>query len=243
MVRARVNRKQKGTYIFIEKVTLRQGQVWFLLQPDIEHEIPEPERDKYFEFTQPHPLRYVLCAPTVDDKREWCNAIQRALDEMKQADDEHQEVRKKISVQKAHMAKNLITASLMQHTATTNGSNDKLRERIAARSQSAGKSQTADLSNIRSYKDHLNTTKMTAQEKWEQTKQTESDVQTWEQNQKRKENEKKIEEALKQRCLDEKKKELMEQLNNRQPKKYHQLLKEVKQNPARNNTSDTHEDN
>jgi vacuolar-type H+-ATPase subunit I/STV1 len=134
----------------------------------------------------------------------------------------------------------------MQHTATTsNGAsnNEKLRDLIAARSQSTAKSQTADLSNIRSYKEHLVATKMTAQEKWEQTKQTEVDVQTWELNQKRKENEKKIEEALKQKCLDEKKKELIDQLNINNRKKYHQLLKEVKQNPARNNTSDVQEDN
>jgi len=106
------------------------------------------------------------------------------------------------------MAKNLITASLMQHTSgtTTTSSNDKLRERIAARSASAGKSMTAELVNIRSYKDHLVTTKMTTQEKWEQTKQTEVDVQNWEQNQKKKENDKKIEEALKQKTKDEKKK-------------------------------------
>jgi len=95
MVRARLNRKQKGSYIFIEKVTLRQGQVWFLVQSDIEDEISRSDRDKYFEFTQPHPLRYVLCAPSVEDKREWCNAIQRALDEMSEADREHQEVKKK----------------------------------------------------------------------------------------------------------------------------------------------------
>jgi len=225
MVRARLNRKQKGSYVFIEKVTLRQGQVYFILHPDIEDEIPEPDRDRYFEFTQPHPLRYVLCAPTVEDKREWCNAIQRALDEMNEAEREHQEVKKKISVQKAHMAKNLITVSLMQQA----------RERNAiGRTNSAGKSMTADLSNMRSYKEHLVSTKMTTQEKWEQTKQHEMDVQNWEKTQKRKEDEKKIEETLKLQLKEEKKKELIEQLNNRGGKKYHLLIQEVKQNSARN---------
>jgi len=189
MVRARNNRKQKGTYVFIEKVTLRQGQVWFLLQPDMEGEIPEHERDKYFEFTQPHPLRYVLCAPSVEDKREWCNAIQRALDEMNEAEREQSEVKKKISMQKAHMAKNLITSSLMQHTtmSISNNPNGRLREKLSARIPSnPGKCMTVDPSNIRAYKEHLVTTKMTTQQKWEQTKQTEADVQNWEKSQKKK---------------------------------------------------------
>jgi len=95
MVRARVNRKQKGSYIFIEKVTLRQGQVWLTLQPDIENEIPISDRDLYFEFTQPHPLRYVLCAFTVDDKKDWCNTIQGALDEMDRSEREQSEIKKK----------------------------------------------------------------------------------------------------------------------------------------------------
>jgi FYVE/RhoGEF/PH domain-containing protein 5/6 len=147
MVRARLNRKQKGSYIFIEKVTLRQGHVWFELQTDIESEIDQAERERYFEFTQPHPLRYVLCAPKVEDKREWCNAIQRALDEMNESDREHQEVKKKISVQKAHMAKNLITASFMQHTSSgTNSPTSTSRDRLTARSpstpSSSGKSMT-----------------------------------------------------------------------------------------------------
>jgi len=174
MIRSSLNRKQKGTYIFIEKVTLRDGKVFSFLCPDVEDEIPDHDRDRYFEFTQPHPVRYILCAPTVDQKKEWCHAIQRALDEMNEAEREHQEVKKKISVQKAHMAKNLITVSLMR-----NGKNN-----------SSGKSLTADLSNIRSYKDHLVATKMTTQEKWQQTKQTEMDVQNWEKTQKRKEDKK-----------------------------------------------------
>jgi len=89
------------------------------------------------------------------------------------------------------------------------------RERTAiGRTNSAGKSMTADLSNMRSYKEHLVSTKMTTQEKWEQTKQHEMDVQNWEKTQKRKEDEKKIEETLKQQVKEEKRKELIEQLNN-----------------------------
>jgi len=228
MVRARLNRKQKGTYIFIEKVTLRQGQVYFILHPDIEDEIPESDRDRYFEFTQPHPLRYVLCAPSVEEKKEWCHAIQRALDEMNEAEREQSEIRKKISAQKAHMAKNLITVSLMQRN-------------MVGRSNSNGKSMTADLSNIRSYKEHLVATKMTTQEKWEQTKQHEMDVQNWEKIQKKKKMIKKIEEALKQQSKEEKRRELIEHLNS-PVKKYHVLIQEQKQSSARNINSQ-HEDN
>jgi len=131
------------------------------------------------------------------------------------------------------MAKNLITVSLMQQA----------RERNAiGRTNSAGKSMTADLSNMRSYKEHLVSTKMTTQEKWEQTKHHEMDVQNWEKTQKRKEDEKKIEETLKQQVKEEKRKELIEQLNNnRGGKKYHLLIQEVKQNSARNLNSN--EDN
>jgi len=71
------------------------------------------------------------------------------------------------------MAKNLITVSLMQRN-------------MVGRSNSNGKSMTADLSNIRSYKEHLVATKMTTQEKWEQTKQHEMDVQKCEKIQKKK---------------------------------------------------------
>jgi len=132
------------------------------------------------------------------------------------------------------MAKNLITVSLMQQA--------KDRANGSPRSYTGGKSQTADLSNIRSYKEHLNSTKMTTQEKWEQTKQSEVDVQNWEKTQKRKEDEKKIEEALKQKFKkEEAKKELMEHLNNRSVRKYHLLIQEVKQNSARN--INAHEDN
>jgi hypothetical protein len=205
MVRARLNGRQKGSYVFIEKVTLRQGQVWFLLQSDLEDEIDAKERNRYFEFTQPHPLRYVLCAPTVEDKLEWCNAIQRAIDEINEADKEHQEVRKKISSQKAHMAKNLITVSFMHRsptpTLTTSGGNSTNSSNGVTLSAptsptAASKYMTADSTQIRAYKEHYMAVKMTAQQKWEETKKTEVDVQNWEKNQKRKEDAKKIEEAL-----------------------------------------------
>jgi len=241
MVRARLNRKQKGSYIFIEKVTLRQGHVWFDLQSDIESEINPEQRDRYFEFTQPHPLRYVLCAPSVEAKREWCNAILRALDEMNESDREHQEVKKKISVQKAHMAKNLITASFMQHTTSgTNSPTQTSRDRLTNRSPStpstSNKSMTADSSNIRAYKEHMVTTKMTTQQKWEQTKQTEDDVKNWEKSLKLKEDEKKLEEEAKKKTKEERKREIQEQLNFREVKKYHTLIQEVKNQsqPARN---------
>jgi len=92
-------------------------------------------------------------------------------------------------MQKAHMAKNLITSSLMQHTTMriSNEPNGRLRDKISARSPSnPGKCLTVDPSNIRAYKEHLVTTKMTTQQKWEQTKQTEVDVQNWEKSQKKK---------------------------------------------------------
>jgi len=126
----------------------------------------------------------------------------------------------------------------MQRQQQTPGSaNEGLRERIAARSAGGtGKSLTADISNIRSYKEHL-VTKMTAQEKWEQTKQSETDVQNWEKAQKQKEDKKKLDEAL---IKEEKRKEILEHLNNRSVKRYHQLLQEVKQNPGRNARLDEH---
>jgi hypothetical protein len=190
MVRARPNGKQKGSYIFIEKVTLRQGEIK-PIQQDIEDEIPNDERELYFEFTQPHPLRYVLCASTAEEKRDWCNAIQGALTEMDKSDREHQEVKKKISVQKAKIAKHLITYTIMQRQQQLQGSNNE-----GTRS-TANKSLTADLSNIRSYKESIHlVTKMTAQEKWEQTKQSEIDVQNWEKAQKQKDDQKKLDAAL-----------------------------------------------
>jgi len=139
-------------------------------------------------------------------------------------------------MQKAHMAKNLITSSLMQHTTMriSNEPNGRLRDKISARSPSnPGKCMTVDPSNIRAYKEHLVTTKMTTQQKWEQTKQTEADVQNWEKSQKKKEDAKKDEEAKKQQSKEIKKKEMMEQLNNVGVRNYRQLLQEVRSNPAR----------
>jgi hypothetical protein len=146
-------------------------------------------------------------------------------------------------MQKAHMAKNLITSSLMQHTtiSISNNPNGRLREKLSARSPSSpGKCMTVDPSNIRAYKEHLVTTKMTPQQKWEQTKQTEADVQNWEKSQKKKEDAKKDEEAKKH---EEKKKEMMEQLHNPQVRNYRQLLQEVRTNPARSTLTSTGGDN
>jgi len=201
MIRARPSRKQKGTYIFIEKVTLKKGAVSTNLGSDIEPEIDEEHRKRYFEFNQPHPVRYILGAATVEDRNDWCAAIQRALEDVNEVEREHEEVAKKISVQKAHMAKNLIAASLMQHATlspgTMSGSGGGYRERLGSSGKSLPqKSMTADPSNIRAYKEHLATAKMTPQEKWEQTKHAEQDVQNWEKSKKREETAKKLEEVL-----------------------------------------------
>jgi len=87
------------------------------------------------------------------------------------------------------MAKNLIAASLMQHaslspTSTMTGSGGGYREKLSGKSLPQ-KSMTADPSNIRAYKEHLATAKMTTQEKWEQTKQAKQDVQNWEKKKKK----------------------------------------------------------
>jgi len=100
MIRARPSRKQKGTYIFIEKVTLKKGVVSTNLGSDIEPEIDEDNRKRYFEFNQPHPVRYILMAATVEDRNDWCAAILRALSDVNESEREHEEVAKKYRCKK-----------------------------------------------------------------------------------------------------------------------------------------------
>jgi len=93
---------------------------------------------------------------------------------------------KKISTQKAHLAKNIIGQSLM------NATNGSLREKIAnAKSNSNNslnentttpgfKSKTVDPSTIRAYAERMAIAKMSPQERWENMKLTEPEVQSWE---------------------------------------------------------------
>jgi len=135
------------------------------------------------------------------------------------------------------MAKNLIAQSLMQHAtvkvpgAAAGGST--LRDRMQA-AKSGGnaapvitlpvigtagssKSRTADPSTIRAYAEHMAIAKMTPQERWENAKQAEQDVQNWEKSKKNQEAQKQMEDAnnKKSREVDteNKKKEIHEKLN------------------------------
>uniref|UniRef100_A0A6B2L2V1 DH domain-containing protein n=1 Tax=Arcella intermedia TaxID=1963864 RepID=A0A6B2L2V1_9EUKA len=232
LIRARPNRKQKGTYIFIEKVSLKKGTVSSLDKQE-ELEVEESQRPHSFEFKQPHPLRYVLVASSVEEKHDWMNAIQRALDEISKAEQEHEEVAKKISVQKAHMARNLIAASLLQHTG---GSYRDRLNSTGGSPKNSQKSNTVDPSNMRSFAEQLASAKMTTQEKWQQTKQAEPVVQNWEKEKQQEEAKAKLQEALekrvKQKETDDKKKEIQKQLNSLgrgEVKSYREAISQYKQ--------------
>jgi len=163
------------------------------LQFDVKDLVSKDLRPRCFELIHPHPIRYTLLASSPEEKNEWCVAFERLLEELHEAEAKHEEAVKKISVNKAHMAKSLIAHSLMQHATakvpgtTTGGS--LLRDRMqSAKSGSSGpvgtagsaKSRTADPSTIRAYAEHMAMVKMSPQERWENAKQAEQDVQNWE---------------------------------------------------------------
>jgi len=135
-------------------------------------------RSKAFEVNHPHPIRYILAASTPAEKNEWCEEIERLLTDIKEAEAKHEEAVLKISAQKASVAKNLIAASLMQHTVvgTNGGSNFRARMQNAKTPNAAGpagvKSRTADPSTIRAYAEHMTAAKKSTKERWEEAKQT-----------------------------------------------------------------------
>jgi len=197
LIRARANRKQKGSYIFIEKVNLKRMELARTLQFDVKDLVSKDLRPRCFEVIHPHPIRYTLLAATIEDKNEWCIAFERLLEELHEAEAKHEEAVKKISVNKAHMAKSLIAQSLMQHATVkvpgTTSSGSLLRDRMqsaksgsgsgggsSAGSAGSSKSRTADPSTIRAYAEHMAMVKMSPQERWANAKQAEQDVQNWE---------------------------------------------------------------
>jgi len=155
LIRARVNRKQKGSYIFIEKVNLVKMELSRSLGSDVKDLVSKEIRNRSFEINHPHPIRYILSAPTLDEMNVWCDDIDRLLTDIKEAEAKHADAVKKISEKKAIVAKNLIAQSLMQHTVkVTAGSGTTLRERMKD-AKSGPKSKTVDAATFRSYADHF----------------------------------------------------------------------------------------
>jgi len=199
------------------------------LQFDVKDLVSKDLRPRCFEVVHPHPIRYTLLASTSEEKNEWCIAFERLLEELHEAEAKHEEAVKKISVNKAHMAKSLIAQSLMQHATakapgtTTSGS--LLRDRMqSAKSGSSGsgavgtagsaKSRTADPSTIRAYAEHMAMVKMSPQERWANAKQAEQDVQNWEKKKKQQQLEDANHKKPKEVENENKKREIHQQLNN-----------------------------
>jgi len=156
LIRARVNRKQKGTYIFIEKVNLAKLELSRTLGSDVKDLVSKEIRNRAFEVNHPHPIRYILSATTIEEMNEWCEDIEHHLTEIKEAEAKHAEAVLKISSQKANVAKNLIAKSLMQHTVKVgSGGGGNLRERMQ-NAKSNQKSKTVDPSTIKAYAEQLN---------------------------------------------------------------------------------------
>jgi len=171
----------------------------------------------------PHPIRYVLAAPSIELKNEWCLEFERVLAELHEAEAKHEEAVRKIASKKAHVAKSLISQSLMQH-ASVNLSGENCKSILRENRQTANvggnsgsyKSKTADATTVRAYAEHMALAKMSPQERWETAKKVE-DVQNWEKLNKKQELQKQLNEDQKKLKEEEnrlKKKEIKQQLNN-----------------------------
>jgi len=166
LIRARANRRKENSYIFIEKVNLKRLEISRTLQFDIKDLVNKDLRTCCFELNHPHPIRYVLSASSPEEKNEWCLAFERQLEELHEIEVKKEEVNKKISTHKAHVAKNLIAQSLMQHATVkvsgSVGTGTTLRDRMTSAKSGnvasgpvgtagSAKSRTADPSTIRAY--------------------------------------------------------------------------------------------
>jgi len=159
LIRARVNRKQKGSYIFIEKVSLTKLELSRTLGSDVKDLVTKEMRSKAFEINHPHPIRYILAATTKEDMTEWYDDIERLLVDIKDAEAKHEEAVLKISAQKATVAKSIIAQSLMQHTVKVGNQNGNFRERLQnVKTSSQQKSKTVvDPYALRAYSEQMGT--------------------------------------------------------------------------------------
>uniref|UniRef100_A0A6B2L1F2 DH domain-containing protein n=1 Tax=Arcella intermedia TaxID=1963864 RepID=A0A6B2L1F2_9EUKA len=158
LIRARANRKQKGTYIFIEKVNLKRMEVFRTLQSDVKDLVSKEMRSKSFELQHPHPIRYTLQAGSPEEKNDWCCEFEKLLSELHDAETKHEEALKKISINKASKAKAQISQTLMYTINQTNQTpSSGVRDRIqSAKSASTGvasyQSRTVDPNTFRALK-------------------------------------------------------------------------------------------
>jgi len=74
---------------------LKRLEISRTLLTDVKDLVSKDLRPRCFEISHPHPIRYILSAPTIEEKNEWCLEFERLVDELHDAEAKHEEAVKK----------------------------------------------------------------------------------------------------------------------------------------------------